>query len=414
MATGLKDFQAPGRHAARRERRNWQQFVSTFSRFAGSGLAVGTDGKIGIDLAANSGLEFTEADAIQIKLDTDPGLQLGAGGLSIKVSEVLDVDATGVHLSYGNGLTTEDAGTVLIARVNQGLSIVSGPIDVVVATPLKISAGNEIEINIGDGLEDVETALRVKIEADAGVLRTGAGLAVDNTKYVPYTGATADLNLGAYKLIAPSVDAGAATLDLNYAGDGNIELFGEDDSIADLASGKKFVIHRRAPEGDSYIEAYIDSVSAARLNVVSSYLYIMMNGTSVGFFSSVTAFSAAKDKAFQWGWGATGYTRALYNSTNQRLEVSLSAGTANDPYFACGAQFTGSVTIGADLNHDGDNIGFFGTAPVVKDVVTDQAAWVDVAAGADTVDIADLNTKVQAVRDKLQEIIEALQSYGLV
>lgn len=73
----------------------------------------------------------------------------------------------------------------------------------------------------------------------------------------------------------------------------------------------------------------------------------------------------------------------------------------------------GDVKIEGALNHDGSNIGFFGTAPVVKQTVADQGAWAAISAGTDQVDLADLNTKVQVIRDKLQAVIDGQQAYGL-
>ncbi len=62
----------------------------------------------------------------------------------------------------------------------------------------------------------------------------------------------------------------------------------------------------------------------------------------------------------------------------------------------------------------GTKIGFFNTAIVVKTAVADQDAWVDINSGYNLIDLADMNTKVQAIRDKLQALIDSLQSYGLV
>lgn len=61
-----------------------------------------------------------------------------------------------------------------------------------------------------------------------------------------------------------------------------------------------------------------------------------------------------------------------------------------------------------------EKIGFWNATPVAKTAVTDQAAWADVASGADHVDLADLNTKVKAIRDKLQTLLDQLQTIGLV
>jgi len=75
---------------------------------------------------------------------------------------------------------------------------------------------------------------------------------------------------------------------------------------------------------------------------------------------------------------------------------------------------SGAGTITDEIKHIGSKIGFFNTSPVVKTVVSDQSAWADVTTGADTVSLIDLNTKVKAVRDSLQGVIDALQSYGII
>ncbi len=67
-----------------------------------------------------------------------------------------------------------------------------------------------------------------------------------------------------------------------------------------------------------------------------------------------------------------------------------------------------------NISHTGTKIGFFSTAAAVKTVVADQASWADVIAGSDTVTLTDLNTKMKAIRDKLQELTDALQSYGII
>lgn len=74
----------------------------------------------------------------------------------------------------------------------------------------------------------------------------------------------------------------------------------------------------------------------------------------------------------------------------------------------------GECEIDGDLNHDGSNVGFFGATPAAQTSVPDLAVWADVAAGADTVDRSDLNTKMQAIHDKLQDVINAFQGIGLV
>jgi len=73
----------------------------------------------------------------------------------------------------------------------------------------------------------------------------------------------------------------------------------------------------------------------------------------------------------------------------------------------------GDIRIDNALNHDGPTIGFFGTTPVMKTTVSDFAAWVDVPSSIDHIDLAALNVKLKSFRDKIDELVEALQWYGL-
>jgi hypothetical protein len=105
--------------------------------------------------------------------------------------------------------------------------------------------------------------------------------------------------------------------------------------------------------------------------------------------------------------------------TVQQLKVNADLEVITD--ITCGgslwgeaALFGGDLTLITYLIHQGDHIGFFNTIPAVKTAVTDQDAWAAVASGSDHPDLADLNTKMQAIRDKLQALLDALQSYGLV
>ena len=65
------------------------------------------------------------------------------------------------------------------------------------------------------------------------------------------------------------------------------------------------------------------------------------------------------------------------------------------------------------LRIDG-NIGFFGHSTALKDSVSDLAGFTNVATGSDTIDLSDLNTKLSSVHNKVNELLNSLQSYGLV
>ncbi len=94
------------------------------------------------------------------------------------------------------------------------------------------------------------------------------------------------------------------------------------------------------------------------------------------------------------------------------------------------------VTIGDDLNHDGSNVGFFGTTPTTKTAVADVGAFTAMGAVAvptpaippvpanDTADdtvlaistldsnVTQLKTDLDTLRTKVNDLLDALQAYG--
>ena len=84
------------------------------------------------------------------------------------------------------------------------------------------------------------------------------------------------------------------------------------------------------------------------------------------------------------------------------------------------------VEINGDLNHDGTEIGFFGTAPATQTTVANLAATTITArpaatpTGANSFDpvmdvyIGQLESEINSLRTKVDALLDALQSYGLV
>lgn len=70
----------------------------------------------------------------------------------------------------------------------------------------------------------------------------------------------------------------------------------------------------------------------------------------------------------------------------------------------------GGATIGGDLDHDGSNIGFFGTAPVAKAaaLTAEDASTVDTTYGQEEADV------INNLRTRLGELESRLQAYGLL
>jgi hypothetical protein len=89
-------------------------------------------------------------------------------------------------------------------------------------------------------------------------------------------------------------------------------------------------------------------------------------------------------------------------------------------------KFSSNLEIDGDLNHDGTKVGFFSTTPVVQTTVANLAASTIGARPASTpsgagsfdplmdVYIGQLESEISALRTKVDALLDALQSYGLV
>ena len=67
-----------------------------------------------------------------------------------------------------------------------------------------------------------------------------------------------------------------------------------------------------------------------------------------------------------------------------------------------------------DLNHSGDNIGFFGANLVTQQEVADLVAPESETAEGDKATVASVNTALGEITDKLNEALAALRLYGLL
>lgn len=77
---------------------------------------------------------------------------------------------------------------------------------------------------------------------------------------------------------------------------------------------------------------------------------------------------------------------------------------------------TDILTLNGELNHDGNKIGFFATAPQSKTSVADITPAVVTPAGgpAPAADHASTAAAIAALESKMNELLDSLQSYGLV
>lgn len=137
-------------------------------------------------------------------------------------------------------------------------------------------------------------------------------------------------------------------------------------------------------------------------------IYIDYGGGSIEVDADVSSNGGPFDvKAGQGDTG--GGDLRLYGGA----AVTSGAGGNIYLYGGSGISSNGGIFVEGNFKING-YLGFFNNTPVTKTAVADQAAWANVSSGSDSVDLTDLNTKMQAIRDKLQDLLDALQSYNLV
>ena len=64
-------------------------------------------------------------------------------------------------------------------------------------------------------------------------------------------------------------------------------------------------------------------------------------------------------------------------------------------------------------NQFNGNVGFYSTSPVAQPTVADSSVG-DISSGSDSVDLADLNTKINSLESNLNDVITALKTLGLL
>lgn len=83
-------------------------------------IGITPGGVLTLKLRDDGGLE-NDAGELAILLDTDPGLVLSTDGLTVLVSGVVDLDATGVHVNIGSGLENDGSDNLQVALADDSM-----------------------------------------------------------------------------------------------------------------------------------------------------------------------------------------------------------------------------------------------------------------------------------------------------
>ena len=154
-------------------------------------------------------------------------------------------------------------------------------------------------------------------------------------------GGTGAAGLGAFVQGAIKARSGNATIDATNAGSfaqGRARAQGTSGTATILCSGL-----------GAFAQGYCEADGVGNVAITSS-----ANGSFAQGWANTAQgdIVASANNAAQFGPGTNATADSLQVGANVLLEAN------------------GNVTIGGDLNHDGSNVGFFGTAPAVKPTVT--------------------------------------------
>jgi hypothetical protein len=119
---------------------------------------------------------------------------------------------------------------------------------------------------------DQTSGLVVLVKANGGVLKDASGLYVDNTKYVPYTGSTATVDLGTHDLtttgnvVGGVVEVGGATGAWLSATNGVLTITGKK---ASGLNNNLIIDLEQTPGGSGFPEVFVTSTTGVeRVNVI--------------------------------------------------------------------------------------------------------------------------------------------------
>jgi len=153
----------------------------------------------------------------------------------------------------------------------------------------------------------------------------------------------------------------------------------------------------------------LSSVSTSFDGAATGSRYYLNFGSQVSIFDSAgtTLPGDAEGSAVN---------NSLYGNRNQQWRKANDvAGLDDDNSMTGDHQFWGDIEFrGTNLEFfDGSNIGFFGASPVAQQTVADSSVG-DISSGSDSVDLADLNTKINSLESNLNDVITALKTLGLL
>ena len=192
----------------------WVQITGLGQVVAGAGLTKTGDT---IDVGEGNGIDV-QADSVAIKLDTNPGLDISATGLTIDFATVT-----------GNGLTYSGEVMAVQAVTDRGIDVGASGIEIdasdIAGAGLVENGGSSwlLDVNAGNGITTAGDAVAVDLDTNSGLDVSGTGLTIDFAT-VTGNGLTYSGEVMAVQAVADhGIDVGASGIEVDgadIAGDG--------------------------------------------------------------------------------------------------------------------------------------------------------------------------------------------------
>jgi len=211
------------------------------------------------------------------------------------------------------------------------------------------------------------------------------------------------------------VGDGSTSIDVRMESDNETDMFFLD------TSADKIGIGTGSPQATLHVRANSDPAVRVQEDSQTGYIDIKApqgtqgqirqlntNGASIFDIDSISSGSNNQTIRFfrNGNSSATASKIIVYDSGVNSAKITLDD--------AGNADFSGNVEIDGDLNHDGTNVGFFGTAPTTKTSVNTLGTYAPHAPPSPDAHVLTNETRIIQLQGRLDDLITSLSNLGLV
>jgi hypothetical protein len=212
-----------------------------------------------------------------------------------------------------------------------------------------------------------------------------------------------------------AIGDGATSIDVRMESDNENEMFFLDTSTDKIGIGTG------SPQATLHVRANSDPAVRVQEDSQSGYIDIKAPSGSQGQIRHVNTNGAVIFDIDGISSGSNNQTIRFFRNGNSGAGTSKviiydsGVNSAKITFDDAGnADFTGNVEIDGDLNHDGSNVGFFGTAPAAKTSVSTLGTYAPHAPPSGDPHVLTNETRIIQLQGRLDDLITALSNLGLV